>query len=250
MQQIFTRSRLLLGGTAIETLNSARVLLFGVGGVGSFTAEALARSGIGAIDLVDDDVVSESNINRQLIALHSTIGRPKIEVMAERIHDINPDCKVTLHRCFVTKENLDTFDYASYDYVIDAVDSVTAKLGIAERCSKVGTPVISAMGAGNKVDPTQFEVTDIYETSVCPLARVMRKELRKRGVPALKVVYSKEEARTPVNETGEDLNYSPATETRAATVRRQTPGSLAFVPSVCGLIVAGEVICDLTHTTK
>lgn len=250
MQEAFSRAELLLGKKALETLAQAHVLLFGVGGVGSYAAEALARSGIGAISLVDDDTVSCSNINRQLIALHSTIGKPKIEVMAQRILDINPNCKVTLHRTFVTKETISQFDFSQYDYVVDAIDTVSAKLALAEQTYAVGTPLISAMGAGNKTDPTKFEVTDIYSTTVCPLARVMRKELRKRHIPALKVVYSTEEALTPKADNMDEINFCPATEHRAATMRRQTPGSLAFVPSVAGLLVAGEVVRDLCGLTR
>lgn len=232
----FSRSELLLGTDGLQKLANARVIVFGIGGVGSYTAEALARSGIGAIDLVDNDTVALTNINRQLIATHATVGQFKTDVMAARIHDINPNCAVTTHPCFFTRETADQFDFSSYSYIIDAVDTVSAKLALVECANAAGVPVISCMGAGNKLDPTRFEVADISKTSVCPLARVMRQELRKRGIRKLKVVYSKEEARTPM-ETGSTEQANPG--------RRQIPGSVAFVPSVAGLILAGEVICDL-----
>ena len=233
-----SRSELLLGPDSIAKLQASRVIVFGIGGVGSYTAEALARSGVGAIDLVDNDDVSVTKINRQLLATHSTVGRMKTDVMAERIHDINPNCKVTTHPCFFTKETADQFDFTQYNYVVDAVDTVSAKLALVECANAAGVPIISCMGAGNKLDPTRFEVADINKTSVCPLARVMRQELRKRGITKLKVVYTKEESRTPlVNEACRE-EVDPG--------RRQVPGSLAFVPSVAGLILAGEVVCDLT----
>lgn len=231
----FSRSALLLGDDGMEKLNNARVAVFGIGGVGSYAAEALARSGIGALDLIDDDVVSITNINRQLIALRSTVGRAKVEVAAERIADINPECKVKTHRMFYTPETADSFDFTEYDYVIDAIDTVSGKIALAVQAQAAGTPIISAMGAGNKLDPTAFEVADIYKTSVCPLARVMRRELKKRGIKKLKTVYSREEAMTPQGEAEEE----------AAHKKRQTPGSVAFVPSVVGLIIASEVIKDL-----
>ena len=214
--------------------------MFGVGGVGSFVAEALARSGVGAIDLVDKDTVSVTNINRQLVALHSTVGKLKTEVMADRIRDINPECKVTVHSCFFTSETSDRFDFSQYDYIVDAIDTVSAKLHLIEQAHAVSTPIISSMGAGNKLDPTRFEVTDISKTSVCPLARVMRQELRKRGIYKLKVIYSKEEARAHQTESKEELPQG----------RRQIPGSIAFVPSVAGLILAGEVVCDLANIKR
>lgn len=233
----FSRSQLLLGKDAMERLSNARVIVFGVGGVGSFTAEALARTGVGAIDLVDNDTVAVTNINRQLIATHETVDRPKIEVMRDRILAINPNCRVTLHPCFFLKETAERFDFTQYDYIVDAVDTVSAKIALVECANASNVPIISSMGAGNKLDATRFEVTDIYKTSVCPLARVMRQELRKRKIPRLKVVYSQEEARTPI------ADESCAEEPVAS--RRQTPGSVAFVPSVAGLILAGEVLCDL-----
>lgn len=230
MNEQFVRTARLIGEDAVDRLASSRVLLFGVGGVGSFAAEALARAGVGEITLVDGDTVALSNLNRQLVALHSTIGRGKAEVMAERIRDINPDCRVTPLRLFYGKDNPDAFDFSAYDYVIDAIDSVTSKLLIAERCKAAGTPVISCMGTGNKLDPSRFVVTDISKTHTCPLARVMRRELHKRGIDHLKVLYSLESARVPAeDETGS----------------RRTPASISFVPPVAGMTLAGEVICDL-----
>lgn len=234
----FSRSALLLGDDGIEKLKKARVAVFGVGGVGSYAVEALARSGVGALDLIDDDVVSLTNINRQLIALHSTIGRAKTEVAAERIADINPECRVRTYRTFYTPETAAEFDFSEYDYIIDAIDTVSGKIALAVQAQEAGVPIISAMGAGNKLDPTAFEVADIYKTSVCPLARVMRRELKKRGIKKLKAVYSREEAMTPKGDTQEE---------GAAHKKRQTPGSVAFVPSVAGLIIAGEVIKDLIN---
>lgn len=230
-ENIFQRTEQLLGKDAMEKLKMARVAVFGVGGVGGYVAEALARSGVGAIDLIDHDTVSLTNINRQIIALHSTVGKYKTDVMRERILDINPDCSVRVHRCFYLPETEEDFDFCEYDYVADCVDTVTAKLGIAVRAADCGIPVISSMGAGNKLDPTRFEVADIYQTSVCPLARVMRRELKRRGIKELKVVYSKEEPVRPVN--GEE------------TGGRSVPGSVAFVPSVAGLILASEIIRSL-----
>lgn len=237
MQEAFSRAELLLGKKALETLAQAHVLLFGVGGVGSYAAEALARSGIGAISLVDDDTVSCSNINRQLIALHSTIGKPKIEVMAQRILDINPNCKVTLHRTFVTKETISQFDFSQYDYVVDAIDTVSAKVELICRAKAAGTPIISCMGAGNKLDPTKFVVTDLAKTDTCPLARVLRQRLRKQGIRHLQVVYSTEPAMTPL-EIIEDGG------------RRQLPGSVSFVPSAAGLVAAGAVVRALALEEK
>lgn len=238
----FSRTELLLGPESTQKLQSSRVIIFGIGGVGSYTAEAIARSGVGAIDIVDNDDVSITNINRQLLATHSTVGKMKTDVMAERILDINPNCKVTKHPCFFTKETADRFDFSQYDYVVDAVDTVSAKLALVECANAAGVPIISCMGAGNKLDPTRFEVADISKTSVCPLARVMRQELRKRGISKLKVVYSKEEARTPAVNESVNEEVDPG--------RRQVPGSLAFVPSVAGLILAGEVVCDLVGIKK
>ena len=231
----FSRTELLLGSEGLEKLKKARVAVFGVGGVGGFAVEALARSGVGALDLIDDDAVSLTNINRQIIALHSTVGKPKVEVAAARVADINPDCIVRTHQKFYTPETAGEFDFTQYDYIIDAIDTVTGKLALAVQAQEAGTPIIASMGAGNKLDPTAFEVADIYETSVCPLARIMRKELKKRGVYKLKVVYSREEALTP--QGGE--------EEPGIHQKRATPGSVAFVPSVAGLILAGEVIKDL-----
>ena len=229
----FIRTERLLGNAAMERLKRARVAVFGVGGVGGYVVEALARSGIGAMDLCDKDEVDVTNLNRQIIALTDTVGRPKVEVAAERIHKINPDCWVRLHQVFYLPETADQFDFSQYDYVVDAVDTVTAKLSLIQRAKEAGVPVISSMGAGNKLDPTAFRVADIYETSVCPLAKVMRRECRKRGIEKLKVVYSKEEALVPEKGVAEDPS------------RRSTPGSVAFVPSVAGLIIAGEVVKDL-----
>ena len=235
----FSRTELLLGAEAMEKLKNSRVAVFGVGGVGGYAVEALARSGVGALDLIDDDTVSESNINRQIIALHSTVGQPKVDVASARVRDINPDCIVRTHKTFYMPETADQFDFSQYDYVIDAIDTVTGKIGLVVQAKAAGVPVISSMGAGNKLDPTAFAVADIYDTSVCPLARVMRRELKKRGVESLKVVYSKEEALTPLT-AGEETGIH---------TKRQIPGSVAFVPSVVGLILAGEVIKDLIRLT-
>lgn len=242
MKEQFARTALLLGEEGVGRLARARVAVFGVGGVGGFAVEALARSGIGTLDLVDDDRVALSNINRQIVALHSTVGRHKVDVMLERVHDINPDITVVPHRCFFMPETADSFDFTQYDYVIDAIDTVTAKLELVIRCHEAGTPLISAMGAGNKLDPTRFEVTDIYKTSVCPLARVMRQELKKRGIKKLKVVYSKEEPLKSQEKPQETLHATPQ---RTGAARRSSPGSTAFTPSVAGLILASEVVRDL-----
>lgn len=230
----FSRTELLLGADGMEKLKKARIAVFGIGGVGGYAVEALARSGVGALDLIDKDEISLTNINRQLIALHSTVGKPKVEVMAERVKDINPDCVVRTYQLFYVPDTADQFDFSQYDYVIDAIDTVTGKIALALQARESGTPIISSMGTGNKLDPTDFVVTDLYQTSFCPLARIMRKELRKRGVDRLKVVYSEEEALTPEGET-EELPQG----------RRSIPGSAAFVPSVAGLILAGEVIKEL-----
>ena len=245
MLHAFSRTELLLGSEAMQRLGQATVAVFGIGGVGSYAVEALARSGIGRIAIFDDDSVCLTNINRQLIAVRSTVGRKKVEVMRERILDINPKCVVEANECFYTAENAVEYDLSRYNYIIDAIDTVSSKLTLIERAYEDGVPIISCMGAGNKIDPTRLEVADIYKTSVCPLARVMRKELRSRGIPALKVVYSKEEAIKPI----EDDNLSckqncvcPPDAKRTCAVRRQVPGSIAFVPSVAGLILAGEVI--------
>lgn len=237
IQKQFIRTEFLIGREAMEKLSRARVAVFGIGGVGGHVAEALARSGIGALDLIDHDTVSVSNINRQIIALHSTVGKPKTEVMAERIRDINPDCRVRSHACFYLPETKEQFDFSQYSYVVDAVDTVTAKLQIVEEAKAKGVRVISSMGAGNKLDPTRFEIEDIYKTSVCPLAKVMRRDLKKRGIRSLKVVYSKEQPQTPLTEYTDGAESEPK--------RRAVPGSMAFVPSVAGLILASEVIKDL-----
>lgn len=233
MSETFIRTELLLGEEGIETLSRATVAIFGIGGVGGYVAEALARSGVGAFLLVDKDVISASNINRQIIATTRTVGRAKTEVMRERILDINPEARVEAQNCFFLPENADDFDFSAYSYVVDAVDTVTAKLELVLRAKEAGVPIISSMGAGNKLDPTKFQVADIYETSVCPLARVMRRELKKRNIERLKVVYSTEEALTPQKILSDDS-------------KRVIPGSVAFVPSVAGLIIAGEVVKDLT----
>ena len=230
----FSRTELLLGADGMEKLKRARVAVFGIGGVGGYAVEALARAGIGALDLIDNDVISLTNINRQIIALHSTVGLPKTDVMAARVKDINPECEVRTYQTFYGPDTAEQFDFAQYDYIIDAIDTVTGKLALAVNAQKANTPIISSMGTGNKLDPTAFTVTDIYKTSFCPLARIMRKELRKRGIERLKVVYSQEEALTPEGVT-EELPQG----------RRSIPGSVSFVPSAAGLILAGEVIKDI-----
>lgn len=235
MLEEFSRTQMLLGEAGIKKLSTAKVAVFGVGGVGGFAAQALARSGVGKIELIDNDTVALSNINRQIVAFHSTLGKYKTEVMKAMIEDINPLAEVTERRVFFLPETADRFSFSDYDYVIDAVDTVTAKILLAEKCAEANVPLISSMGAGNKLDPTAFEVADIYKTSVCPLAKVMRRELKKRGIKELKVVYSKEPALTPKTPTKESTD----------SVRRSTPGSVSFVPSVAGLIIAGEVVKDL-----
>ena len=232
----FSRTELLLGADGMEKLKRARVAVFGIGGVGGYAVEALARAGIGALDLIDNDVISLTNINRQIIALHSTVGLPKTDVMAARVRDINPECEVRTYQTFYGPDTAEQFDFAQYDYIIDAIDTVTGKLALAVNAQKANTPIISSMGTGNKLDPTAFTVTDIYKTSFCPLARIMRKELRKRGIERLKVVYSEEEALTPEGVT-EELPQG----------RRSIPGSVSFVPSAAGLILAGEVIKDIVN---
>lgn len=243
MGEQFVRTRILLGDNGIAALHRAKVAVFGIGGVGGYVVEALARSGVGQFVLVDSDRVEESNINRQIIAAHSTIGRYKTEVMKERILDIYPQAQVEVRNCFYLPENADSFDFHDYDYVVDAVDTVTAKIDIILRAKEAGVPVISAMGAGNKLDGSGFQVADIYKTSVCPLAKVMRRELKKRGVDALKVVYSEE---TPISradaDSGENAGRADGEESR-----KRAPGSVAFVPSVAGLILAGEVVKDLVE---
>ena len=235
MREEFSRTALLLGADAMERLQKARVAVFGVGGVGGYTVEALARSGIGALDLIDSDTVSLSNINRQILATHSTVGMLKVEAAKQRILDINPDAVVRTYPIFYTPETADQFDFTQYDYIIDAIDTVTGKLALVERATQAGTPIICCMGAGNKLDAAAFEVSDLSKTTMCPLARVMRKELGKRGIKHLKVVYSREEALTPVG----------AEEEAKAIGKRQIPGSVAFVPGAAGLILAGEVIKDI-----
>ena len=235
MHEQFLRTQMLLGTDAVEQLQKARVAVFGIGGVGGYTVEALARSGIGQLDLIDHDTVSLSNINRQILATHSTVGMPKVEAAKRRILDINPDCVVRTYGVFYTPETAGQFDFTQYDYIVDAIDTVTGKLALAERACAVGTPIISCMGTGNKLDASAFEVADISKTSMCPLARIMRRELGKRGIKHLKVVYSKEEALTP---TGWE-------EEAAALGKRQIPGSVAFVPGAAGLILAGEVVKDI-----
>ena len=246
----FSRTQMLFGADGMEKLRRARVAVFGIGGVGGYAVEALARSGVGALDLIDDDRVCLTNLNRQIIATRSTVGQYKVDAAQQRILDINPDAVVRTYKTFYTPETADQFDFTQFDYIVDAIDTVTGKLALAEQAERAGTPIISCMGAGNKLDPTAFEVTDIYKTSVCPLARVMRKELRKRGVRKLKVVYSKEEAMTPID----DMSIScrthcicPPGTARKCTQRRQVPGSNAFVPAAAGLILAGEVIRDLVR---
>ncbi len=235
MHEQFSRTQLLLGEAAMEKLSRARVAVFGIGGVGGYTVEALARCGIGQLDLIDSDTVSVSNINRQILATHKSVGRWKVDVAAERIADINPDCIVRTHNCFYLPDTADQFDFTQYDYIVDAIDTVTGKLLLVRRAHEAGTPIISCMGTGNKLDPTAFEVADITKTSVCPLARIMRKELKKRGIAHLKVVYSREDALTPVG----------AEEEMKLLGKRQIPGSTAFVPAAAGLILAGEVVKDL-----
>lgn len=238
MSDQFSRTQLLFGSDAMEKLASSRVAVFGVGGVGGYVVEALVRSGIGAIDIVDDDKVCLSNLNRQIIALHSTVGRYKVDVAEERIKDINPDCTVYKHRMFYVPDTRDHFDFSQYDYVVDAIDTVKGKIELVMQAQEANVPIISSMGAGNKTNPAMFEVSDIYKTSVCPLAKVMRYELRKRGVKHLKVVYSKEQPLTPQSDSSSQAEVPQPG-------RRTVPGSTAFVPSAVGLIIAGEVVKDL-----
>lgn len=245
----FSRTELIFGKEAMDKLSRSRVAVFGIGGVGGYTVEALIRSGIGAVDLIDDDKICLTNINRQIYATRKTVGRYKVDVAAERIAEINPDAVVRTYKTFYTPQTADQFDFAQYDYIVDAIDTVTGKLELVVNAKAVDTPIISSMGAGNKVDPSAFEVADIYKTSVCPLARVMRTELRKRKIKSLKVVYSKELPMTPVDDMAISCRahcICPPGTARKCTQRRQVPGSNAFVPSVVGLIIAGEVIKDLT----
>ncbi len=237
----FSRTQLIFGKDAMDRLSRSRVAVFGIGGVGGYTVEALVRSGLGAIDIIDDDKVCLTNINRQIIATHKTVGLYKVDVMEERILDINPNVKVFKHRIFFTPETADLFNFSEYDYIVDAIDTVTGKIELVMRANETHTPIISSMGAGNKVDPTKLKVTDIYKTSVDPLARVMRYELRKREIKRLRVVYSEEIPIIPEDPQETESEY---------TQKRQVPGSNAFVPSAAGLIIAGEVIKDLTGFTQ
>ena len=241
MQEQFSRTALLLGNDGIERLRNARVAVFGIGGVGGYVVEALARGAVGALDLIDHDTVSLSNINRQIIATHETLGKRKVDAARQRILSINPNCCVRTFPVFLLPDTVDTFDFSQYDYVVDAIDTVTGKLLLAEKTYAAGTPLISAMGTGNKLDPTAFEVTDINKTTFCPLARIMRKELKKRGIPNLKVVYSQEPALNPGAGSEEPVESAG---------RKPVPGSTSFVPAVAGLILAGEVIKDLAGATK
>ena len=245
----FSRTQLLLGEKAMDRLKNTRIAVFGVGGVGGFVCEALVRSGVGAFDLIDDDKVCLTNLNRQIIATRKTVGKYKAEVMRDRMIEINPDVDVRIHKRFFLPENADEFPFSEYDYVVDAVDTVTAKIELVMKCQKEGIPIISSMGAGNKLEASAFKVADIYKTKMCPLAKVMRRELKKRGVKKLKVVYSEEKPTRPI----EDMSIScrtncicPPGAEHKCTERRDIPGSVAFVPSVAGLIIAGEVVKDLT----
>ena len=244
----FSRTELLIGKEAMQRLYHARVAVFGIGGVGGYVVEALARSGVGAFDLIDDDKVCLTNLNRQIIATRKTVGKYKAEVMRDRILEINPEADVRIHKCFFLPENADDFPFDEYDYIVDAVDTVTAKIELVMKAKEKDIPIISSMGAGNKLDGSQFKVADIYKTKVCPLAKVMRRELKKRGVKKLKVVYSEEIPTRPI----EDMSIScrtncicPPGAKHKCTERRDIPGSVAFVPSVAGLIIAGEVVKDL-----
>lgn len=252
MENAFTRTEMVLGRDALTALSEKKVAIFGVGGVGGYVCEALVRSGVGHFVLVDKDEVSLTNLNRQIIALHSTIGRAKVDVMKERMLDINPEADIDARRCFFLPENQDEFNFAEYDYVVDAVDTVTAKIAIIMKAKEAGVPVISAMGAGNKMDPSRFQVTDIFKTTMCPLAKVMRHEMKKRGVKKLKVVYSDELPRTPLFDPDEeaDAEMGKSDGFISGKFRKKAPGSLAFVPSVAGLLLASEVIKDMTKDIK
>mgnify|MGYP002801010266 CR=1 FL=1 len=242
----YSRTRLLLGQQGIDRLRAARVAVFGVGGVGGYVVEALARSGVGALDLIDDDKVCLSNLNRQIIATHSTLGQYKVDAAAARVRDIDPDIQVRTYKVFYTPETADQFDFSQYSYVVDAIDTVSGKLALVMQARAAGVPVICSMGAGNKLDPTRFEVADLYETSVCPLARVMRAECRKRGIDHLKVVYSKEPPMAPRPEEAMPAGTPDSSPARPGAPKKRAPGSNAFVPSAAGLIIAGQVVCDLT----
>ena len=249
----FSRTELLLGKDAMQKLSESRVAVFGVGGVGGYVCEALVRSGVGAFDLIDDDKVCLTNLNRQIIATRKTVGKYKVDVMKERILDINPDADVRIHKCFFLPENANEFPFGEYDYVVDAVDTVTAKIELVMQAQKMHVPIISSMGAGNKLDGSQFRVADIYKTKVCPLAKVMRRELKKRGVKKLKVVYSEEQPTRPVEDMAISCRSNcicPPGAQHKCTERRDIPGSVAFVPSVAGLIIAGEVVKDLCKNTN
>lgn len=239
MDEAFQRTGLLLGEEGLQKLEESRIAVFGIGGVGGYVVEALVRSGVGELDIIDKDTVDITNLNRQIIATRSSVGKYKVDVMEERILDINPECKVHKYKCFYLPETKDEFDFSNYDYVVDAVDTVTAKLQLIEQAKEARVPIISSMGAGNKLNPALFQVADIYETSVCPLAKVMRRELKKRGISNLKVVFSKEEPRKP------DTSLLTEEDNQDNSRRKATPGSTAFVPSVAGLIIASEVIADL-----
>lgn len=236
MKEMFSRTAMLLGKESLEKLAKARVAVFGVGGVGGYVVEALVRAGVGAIDIVDNDTVCESNLNRQIIATRSALGQYKVDVMEARIKDINPSCQVEKYKCFYLPETAGEFDFTRYSYIVDAIDTVTGKIQLVLQAKEAGVPIISSMGTGNKLNPMELEIADIYKTSVCPLAKVMRRELKQRGVKSLKVLFSKEEPRKPCLQPGMDTGDSP---------RRATPGSVSFVPSVAGLIIASEVVKDL-----
>ena len=247
----FSRTQLLLGQEGMEKLFRARVAVFGIGGVGGYTVEALARSGVGTLDLIDDDKICLTNLNRQIFATRKTVGQYKVDIAEQRILEINPKAVVHTYKTFYTPQTAELFDFTQYDYVVDAIDTVTGKLELVVQAEKAGVPIISSMGAGNKMDPTAFEVADIYETSVCPLARVMRRELKRRGIKKLKVVYSKEPPMAPIDDMSISCSthcICPPGTARKCTQRRQVPGSNAFVPSVVGLIIAGEVVKDLSGT--
>lgn len=249
----FSRTELLIGEEALERLKKSKVAVFGIGGVGSYTVEGLVRSGVGKLVLIDDDCVCLTNINRQLLATRKTVGKAKVDVMKERILEINPDVEVTTLQKFYMPDTADELIFDDYDYIVDAIDTVTGKIDLIQKANAKNIPIISCMGAGNKLDPTQFEVADIYKTSVCPLAKVMRKELKKRGIPSLKVVYSKEIPITPKETEGSSCTTGcicPSGTTRKCTIRRQIPGSISFVPSVAGLIIAGEVVKDIAFSRK
>jgi tRNA A37 threonylcarbamoyladenosine dehydratase len=248
MQNQFSRSELLIGKEGIEKLHKSRVAIFGIGGVGGYTVDALVRSGVEQIDLIDDDKVCLTNLNRQLIATRKTVGKDKVDIMRERILEINPKVTVNVYKTFFLPENADTFPFEEYDYVVDAVDTVTAKISLVMKCQEMNIPIISCMGAGNKMDASAFKVADIYKTKVCPLAKVMRRELKKRGVKKLKVVYSEEKPMTPIEDENDNCKnhcICPPGVQRTCLQRRSVPGSMAFVPAVAGLIIAGEVVKDL-----